>query len=345
MIMDYLESALGGGTMLPNTSRGLQYSFKCPFCNDYKERLFVHPGRQTFYCHNCDTSGSLITFIADYAHISWYDALQVYREYENYETVLPDDIQDEIYNRLMNVTVDLKKEKFIHPLPEEFILIENAVGPAGRKAVQYLRSRGVTLSMAESYYIGYCAEGKYANRIIMPDFEDGELVYWQARTWEPAPKKKAMKKYYRKVLNPSLSAEQLESGISALDKSEVLGNIDFVRESGIAVLCEGRMDSYTIGESGAHMHGKHMSDAQFMKLVTNKDKIDVVYVMLDGDALKHAIATADRLYRHYDEVWICKLPEDKDPNSLGRKGVLDALTNAIRYNDMFPVKAKLKGWV
>jgi DNA primase len=300
--------------------------------------------RQVFYCHNCESTGSLITFIADYAQIPWNDALAVYRDYEGYERVLPDDIQQEIYNRLLNVPSIVETPKHIYPLPDEFILIEEAKGKAGQTAINYLRSRGITPKMAERYYIGYCAEGDYANRIIMPDFEQGELVYWQARTWLPQPKDIIRKKLYRKVMNPSLTEEQVARGIRALDKSDILGNIDFVLQERMAVVCEGKMDQYTIGDVGCCLHGKHMSDAQFMKLVTNKDKIDAVTVMLDGDALKNAVSTADRLYKHYDEVWIAKLPQDADPNSLGRKGVLESLTNAIKYNEMFGVKARLKGW-
>jgi hypothetical protein len=141
-----------------------------------------------------------------------------------------------------------------------------------------------------------------------------------------------------------LTPEQVAQGVVAVDKSQVVGNIDFVLQEGMAVLCEGKMDQYTIGDVGACLHGKHMSDDQFMKLVTNKDKIQAITVMLDGDALKNAIVTADRLYRHFDEVWIVKLPKDMDPNKLGVKGIGEHLTNAIKYNEMFEVKARLKGW-
>ncbi|MNI47466.1 hypothetical protein D3C73_1019880 [compost metagenome] len=272
--------------------------------------------------------------------------MDVFRDYENYESPLPDDIQDEIYAKLMQLSpAEIKDKKYIHPLPEEFILLEDARGKVGQEAVRYIKSRGLSLKVAEANYIGYCAEGEYAKRIIMPDFEDGELIYWQARTWEPAPKKKIMKKFYRKVLNPSLTPEQIAQGLSPLDKSEVLGNIDFIKELGAAVICEGRMDSYTIGQSGAHLHGKHLSDTQFMKIVTNKDRIGAVYIMLDGDAFKNAVVTAGRLYKYLDEVWVCRMDEDKDPNSLGRKGVLDCINNAVKYNEMFPVRAKMLGWM
>lgn len=343
MILDYLDAALGEGT--PHyTSKGLQYSYKCPFCQDYKERLYINIDRKVYWCHNCESTGTIVTFISEYAHVTWKEALKIYREFEGYDHKLPESIEEEVYSRLIKAP-EIEQPKYVYPLPEEFILIEEARGPVGEKAVRYLKSREVTLEMAERYYIGYCEEGKYANRIIMPDFENGELIYWQARTFLPTPTNPVLKKMFRKVLNPSLTQDQVKQGIRAVDKSEVIGNIDFVLEEGMAVLCEGKFDSYTIGDIGACLHGKHMSDEQFLKLVLNRDKIQCIAIMLDGDAMKNAIITADRLYKYFDDVLVCKLPKDADPNSLGRKKVLEILKDAIPYSPMFNVKARLKGWL
>lgn len=345
MVVDILDQMLQQEGNPHSTQKGLQYAYDCCFCDDRRRRLFINVDKQVFWCHNCNSTGSLITFFSEYNHVSWAEALKMYRGYVGYEKQLPDSLEDEIYSRLMG-NLEVPQEKHTFDLPEEFILIEHATGKAGQKAVKYLRSRGVTLEMCEKYYIGYCAEGHYANRIIMPDFEGGDLIYWQARTFEPTPKNPVLKKLFRKVLNPSLDEEQIARGVRAVEKSEVISNIDLILQERMAIVCEGKMDSYTIGDMGACIHGKHMSDTQFMKLVTNKDAIDVIAVMLDGDALEQAISTADRLYRHFDDVLVCRLPRDADPNSLGRRKVLDILQNdMIPYSPMFKVKARLKGWI
>lgn len=342
MILDYIQSALGEGT-LHSTSKGTQFSFCCPFCNDYKPRLFVNVDRGVYFCHHCESKGTLVSFISDYARIPWKEALKVYREYESYDKPLPASLEEEVYQRLIKAP-EIDTAKYVFPLPEEFILIENATGKAGQRAIEYLKSRGVTREMAERYYIGYCSEGEYANRIIMPDFEQGELVYWQARTWETAPSNPIIKKMFRKVLNPALTKEQLEQGLNPIGKSEVISNIDFILDLGMCVLCEGRFDSYSIGDMGGCIHGKVLSDTQFAKLVTNKEKIETVAVMLDGDAVKSAITIADRLYRHFDQVLMCILPKDQDPSSIGREGVLRSIKESTSYSPMFAIKAKLKGW-
>lgn len=347
MITDYLDAILGEGTS-HNTSKGVQYSYACPLCNDYKERLFVNVGRGKFICHNCTTAGTTVTLISLINNITWKEALTVYREYSGKEVALPEDIESEVYSRLIDVdtsTSNIEIPKFVYPLPEEFILLEEAKGKVGREALNYVRSRGVSLDTCTKQYIGYCEEGKYADRIIMPDFENGELVYWQARTWKPQPKIPVLKQFYRKVLNPTLDEEQVAQGIVAIDKSDVVSNIDNIKENGVAIICEGKFDSYTIGDSGACIHGKHMSDEQFIKIVRNKKHISTVIVMLDGDAFDKAIQTAKRLYGHFNDVWIARLPGDQDPNTLGKKGVAEAINSAMMYSPMFEAKARVKGWL
>lgn len=341
-ISDYLDAALGEGTA-HYTSKGLQYSYDCPFCGDTRERLFINVDRQLFHCHNCDTSGTIVTFLSMHSHISWKDALKVYRDYEGYERPLSEDLEQEVYSKLFKQEIVI--EKYVHPLPEEFIPIAQARGKSGQKAVDYIISRGISMNTAIEQNLGYCAEGKYANRIILPDYEDGELVYWQSRTWLPTPKDPAQKKRFRKVLNPSLTKEQVEDGMVSIDKSEVVSNIDGAKKYRMAVVTEGRFDALTIPNVGVCTHGKSMSDDQFMKLVTNKDNIDIVAVMYDGDAFKYTVNTAKRLYQHFNDVLVCKLPEDEDPNSLGTKRCLEILEQGIMFSPLLEVKMKLKGWI
>jgi len=344
MITDYLDGSLGEGNY-HKTEKGDQYSYQCPFCKDHRDRMFVNVNRKVYFCHNCDATGTLISLIADYTQISYKEALDIFREYDGYEQELPDDLEEEIYKRLYKAP-EIEIVKTIHPLPDEFVPIEEARGKLGKEVVKYIRSRGLTLSMAERYSMGYCDGGQYDRRIIMPDFEDYELIYWQARTIDPAPKIKLLKKHYRKVMNPSLTEEQIDQGMMAVSKSEIVSNIDLILDNGVAVICEGKMDAYTIGDSGAAIHGKVMSDTQFMKLVMNKDKIDVIYIMLDGDAFEYAIRIAKRLYKHFDDVYVCRMPhKEADPNGIGARGCLEVIEGAMKYSPLFEVKCRIRGWL
>lgn len=337
-----LDAEIGEGEY-KRTNKGAQFAYSCPFCNDYKPRMFIHYGRQAFYCHNCGEKGTLISFLSKYYGYSWQKALLLYRDHEGYEKPLPDNVEEEIYDRLLNI--DTRANRIIHPLPDEYIPIKEAHGRAGRRALEYLYNRGVPSSQAVKNNIGYCEEGHYKDRLILPDYENGELIFWQARTWKPQPEDKYKRKYYRKVLNPSLSEEEKGRGALAIEKSEVISNIDTILEKGSIVICEGRFDAYTIGDLGGCIHGKYMSDTQIMKLISNKDKIKDIVIMLDPDAMDLAITLGSRLYKHFDNIRICRLPDGTDPNDLGRKRVAKAIREAEQYDDLFLIRAKLKNWL
>ncbi|WCS68538.1 DNA primase [Bacillus phage vB_BsuM-Goe16] len=342
MIKLYLDAIMGEGEY-HRTSKGDQYSYQCPYCSDWKDRLFVNVDRKLYHCHNCKASGTLVGLLSDINHITYSEALKIYREYEG-EHKLPEDIELEVYNRLIvGSTEEIEVPKTAYELPEEFILLEEAKGEAGRKAVKYVKSRGISLKVAEQNYLGYCEHGEYKSRIIMPDFEKGDLVYWQARTWLPQPKDRIKRKFYRKVLNPSLSEDDLDKGLNMYDKSDIVSNIDNVLESGMAIICEGKMDSLKIGPLGACIHGKVMSDTQFIKLVKNKDKIHTIVVMLDGDALQEALDICERLSKHFTDVYVVVLPKDKDPGDLSKSEIVSYIEGAELYTPYFTVKARLRG--
>ena len=61
-------------------------------------------------------------------------------------------------------------------LPEQFISLTCDKPPAtGRYAMKYLDSRGVTKADILKWKIGFCFDGEFRNRIIIPSFdEDGD---------------------------------------------------------------------------------------------------------------------------------------------------------------------------
>jgi len=76
-----------------------------------------------------------------------------------------------------------EKEEKIH-LPEEFVSLANDVPLAGNNAMNYLRKRGVTKADIVRWKIGYCPEGKYKNRIIIPSFGmTGYANFFVARSY------------------------------------------------------------------------------------------------------------------------------------------------------------------
>jgi DNA primase len=88
------------------------------------------------------------------------------------------------------------------------------------------------------YNIGYCEEGRYNNRIIVPSYDaNGELNYFIARDINPNSKKK----YDAPKCN----------------KNELIGLEYFINWDVPVILCEGIFDAIAINVMQYHYLEKH----------------------------------------------------------------------------------------
>ena len=62
---------------LPLTQRGKNYFGVCPFHDDHSPSMSVSPDKQIFTCFSCGATGNVFTFVADYEHIGFYDAVRL----------------------------------------------------------------------------------------------------------------------------------------------------------------------------------------------------------------------------------------------------------------------------
>ena len=56
--------------------RGSTYFGLCPFHNEKTPSFSVTPGKQMYYCFGCGAGGNVITFLMEYEHYTFPEALQ-----------------------------------------------------------------------------------------------------------------------------------------------------------------------------------------------------------------------------------------------------------------------------
>jgi len=174
---------------------------------------------------------------------------------------------------------------------------EGTHGPLGKlfdiykQAKNYLSSRGITDEIIEKYQIGFCDRGECSGRIIVPSYDQNNVLnYYVARSWGNT-------KF--KYKNPQA------------EKDKIIFNEHLINWDEDIYIVEGVFDAFFL-PNPIPMLGKHLSEYLFESLYT-KSKKNVI-ICLDGDAFTNAI----KLYRElnggvlYDRVKIVKLPEDKD---------------------------------
>jgi len=147
------------------------------------------------------------------------------------------------------------------------------------------------MEMMTKFNIGFCYEGEYKSRIIIPSYnEEGRLNYFTARSWESNP--------YLKYKNPEAEKETIIFNEYLIDWNKPIS------------LVEGPFDSIFV-ENSIPMLGKKLSDHLFTTLYEKAVKITVI---LDGDAWPNAVRIYNQLNggKLFGKIWISRLPEDKD---------------------------------
>ena len=303
-----VESVLGKGQ---STSKG-NYAFKCPFCTHHKNKMEISlrttSKRENFWhCWVCGAKGKTI--------------LTLFKKIK-----AP---QDKIAE-LNILIVPTKKEEHIDisvlELPKEFISLSNQVEDKiaqieAKHALRFLKKRGITTDDIIKYNIGFCKEGKYEFRVIIPSYdENSKLNYFIARDY----KEPSLQKYK----NPPASAK------------DVIGFELYINWDAPIILVEGMFDALTIKRNVIPLFGKIIHGKLMEKLV--KSSVDRIYIALDNDARRDALKQAEMLMSYGKEVYLVEM-EGKDANEIGFEQFLNTLekTNPLNLQSLIEKKLQL----
>ena len=276
-----LDKAFGH---LGKESRSNEVLYFCPKCNHHKPKLSINLETHFWKCWICNksnhTAGKSIKSLFNLLKVpkAFYDELKRYSKVK-----IADDHQYEEKVRL----------------PSEFLsLLKTHKNFEYNHAMHYLKRRGVTPLEILKYNIGYCKDGDYKNRIIIPSYdENGELNYFVSRSWE--------KEHPLKYKNPPVS-------------KDIVGFELFVNWNLPLFLCEGVFDAMAIKRNAIPLFGKNLPRNLKLKIIQNNVKD--VFVILDEDALADLMVDAKELKSMGVNVRAVELKEE-DPSDLGYKKI------------------------
>jgi len=167
----------------------------------------------------------------------------------------------------------------------------------------YLRYRGISMDDVQRLGLFWVAGGRYAQRLVFPVWQDGALVYWQARAmWQPAPGEQ-----YVKALNPPRTP-------GAAGSSDVLFGLHAARYYPRVCVTEGPVDAIHAGSDAVCSFGKMLHPRQIWLLY--QAGVTAIDLMYDADAKKDMEALAPLLASLFD-VRLVFLPHG-DPGSWDR---------------------------
>jgi len=278
IVVSTLSNALGSYSNL----RGNELAFYCPFCNHHKQKLQVNTETQKWHCWTCNSGGKKLT--------SLLKRLDVDRK-----TI---SIIREIYgDSHYNPQNEDEGTKVYIQLPKEFISLNEepkGFNPEYKHAIHYLNERGITQNEIIKYNIGYCKDGLYSRRVIVPSYNyDGQLNYFVSRSYYSEEK--------MKYKNPPISKNVicLESQINWNEP---------------IILCEGVFDAITIKRNAIPLLGKFPSKLLVEKIFMSG--VSDIIISLDNDAINEALKAAEYFRKQGINVKMMYL-KDKDAAEIG----------------------------
>lgn len=146
-IVDLIDSHV------PLKKTGSNFVARCPFHTEKTPSFSVNRKKQFFYCFGCGASGNAISFLMDFSHLDFVEAVEDLAAF---------------------VGVPVPRESVVAPAGSS----RSDVGPLydlmdqvaafyaeqlasgdGKKAIDYLKRRGVSGAIAKAYQLGYAPEG------------------------------------------------------------------------------------------------------------------------------------------------------------------------------------------
>lgn len=302
-VVNILNEVLGYGSSL----KGDEQAHHCPFCHHHKKKLQVNLQTQQWHCWVCDSKGRKISSLLKRLHVDAHKLKKLYEIYGDDYVVYQHDTEEE--------KVELR-------LPNEFqSLLKNTKGinPLMRKVNEYAERRGITREDIRRYNIGYCDVGLYANRIIIPSYdENNKLNYFIARSVYDEEK--------FKYKNPPISKNII------MFENQINWNEPIT-------LVEGVFDAMAVKRNAIPLLGKFIPKKLNDSIY--KHRVKKINILLDEDAQQQALRHTIQFQNQGIEVTNIP-PDKKDASDMGFEKVNLILKNTTQTQFSDIISQKLK---
>lgn len=263
------------------------YRFSDPFDNHTDNSMAVNFGAGLVKGFRTGYTNTIQKFIEDYEKLG--NGLDVLKLVESYNERDYEEITEKVHK---------VPDDYVAEWPEAFIPFD----VPHRMVVRYVRSIGLNYDELADKSFGYCLEGRYKNRIIIPVFIDGYLKYFQGR---------GFRNYvFPKYLFPS--KEEVLIG-----KSQLFYNQDALMRHRKIYLAEGWACAETMGNAVASFGWKY-SLTQKTLLSQALKHLDELVVIPDKGFYRQQVNQMLR-FSETGKVKVLNLDNEelKDANELG----------------------------
>lgn len=336
------------GERIPLVARGKNFFGVCPFHDDSNPSMCVSREKQIYTCFSCHATGNVYTFLMNYDHIGFREALKY--------------LGDKVGVNVSSINIQKKSTKFDKFYEAYNFSVKyfqnNLSSTKGKAARNYLSNRGINEETIKEFEIGLSLDTRndltkllvnkkydlgelnriglssddhdiYNDRIMFPLYNvSGQVVGFSGRI------------YNDNGQNKYLNTKETD----IFKKGEMLYHYHIAREEcrlqKSVIVMEGFMDvirASTIGiKNTVALMGTALTNNQFnlIKRLSNN-----IILCLDGDepGVHAMLSIGDHLLEQGVEVKVVVLPNDDDPDSFilknGKDRFVGLVENALNFSD------------
>ena len=330
---------------VPLKKGGSNYLACCPFHSEKTPSFTVSPTKQFYHCFGCGVHGNAISFLMEYQGLGYIDALK--------------DLAESVGMKLPEFEPRTKKSE---SGPDLYAIMEQARDyyrdqlKTSSRAIEYLKSRGLTGKIAARFGIGYAPEGWQNLERVFSSYADAALK--DAGLVIDAEGGRRYDRFRDRIMFPILNQrgsviafggrvlgegepKYLNSPETPLfEKGRELYGLPqarhAIRAAGRVIVVEGYMDVVALAQHGIEYAvatlGTATSPAHVQKLLRQTDELVFCF---DGDAAGrkaawHALEVSLPYLADNKTVRFLFLPPEHDPDSFVREEGSEALEKKLR---------------
>lgn len=338
---------------VPLKRAGKDFRARCPFHEERTPSFYVVPSKGFYNCFGCGERGDVFSFLQKRLGFGFHEAVRHLAQkvgVEIHDTIGPKEEESlRVFHEVNAFARHFFQESFLHP-------------ETGRRAREYLASRGIGESTAVRFGLGYAPDSRQALRTAATRhgfdenllLEVGLVVRWEGE-------QEAYDRFRNRIIFPIESASGMVVGFGgrvlgepgprvpkymnspdspAFRKGEVLYGLSWakhaIRREEAVLVVEGYLDAVSLAAAGVEhvvaSLGTSLTEEQARRLSFHSRR---AFLLFDSDpaGLRATFRAGDLLLAAGVHPLVVILPSGEDPDSLVRKqgaeGIRQALAGAV----------------
>ena len=332
---------------------GSSYVGLCPFHNEKTPSFSVSPQKGIFHCFGCGEGGNVIHFIMKIENMSFVEAVEKLAERANITLPKPSE-KDSAKHAVL-----AKERESIYEINQAAADYFYANLKDGKKAIEYLKKRGLTGADAKKFYMGHARDSWDALFKHLTGLGYSESLILKAGLIKSGDNGKYYDFYRDRVMFPIFDTRNRVIGFGGrtlgdskskylnspdtpvFNKSRNLYFLNAARRSGkdFVVLVEGYMDVIALAKNGYVNTVATLGTAlttQQAKILASEFKEVVICYDSDGAGRKATNKAITILREHDIAISVLNLKDKKDPDEYINAFGITRFNNCIanRKTDM-----------